>query len=157
MENEQNIIKKLKELPDEFSTLPLGYQENRDFIINCLENNAQILEFVNDQFKNDKEVVMLAIKKFERHFSALYFASEALKNDIDFVKEVLNYDENAFPHISERLKCDKNIVLYALECLITYRIRCNINSWSNNVFNCPGVAEKYNNDRDVVMLSMKIK
>lgn len=86
---------------------------------------------------------MLAIKKFERHFSALYFASEALKNDIEFVKEVLKHDEKAFMHISESLKCDKNIVLYALQC-------------NNNVLICPFVEEKYNNDRDVVMLSMKI-
>jgi hypothetical protein len=29
MENEQNIIEKLKEFPYEFSTIPLSYQENR--------------------------------------------------------------------------------------------------------------------------------
>jgi hypothetical protein len=163
MENEKNIIEKLKELPDEFSTLPLSKQQNREFIIKCLENKVPILEFLSDLYKNDKEIVLLAIRTnprstspFNFTTSPLYYASEALKNDIDFVKEVFNYDKNAFPSISERLKCDKNIVLYALECLLTYKIRCNVSSCENIVFNSPGIEEKYNNDRDVVMLSMKI-
>lgn len=142
MDNEQNIIEKLKELPYEFSSLPLSYQENREFIKKCLENKAPILEFLSDSYKNDKEIVLLAIRTNPRSTSPLYFASEALKNDDEFAKAALMYDKGAFIHISERLKFKKNIVLYAIEnnCRMVLMDTC----------------EDVKNDREVVLKAVKL-
>ena len=46
--------------------------------------NGGVLKFVSDELKNDREIVLKAVKK---SFYALAFASEELKNDKEIVME----------------------------------------------------------------------
>ncbi len=143
-DEDKKIINSLIVDSSKFLSFPLEEQENRDFIKHLLENRVNILEYVNDNFKNDKEIVLLAVKNTQCRggYSAFSVASDELKNDLEFVKEVLKCDKTAFGSISENLRANKDLVLYALEC------KC-----SNILYY---TSEELLNDRDVVLNAVKI-
>lgn len=143
-DEDKKIINSLIVDSSKFLSFPLEEQENRDFIKHLLENRVNIFEYVNDNFKNDKEIVLIAVKNTQCRggYSAFSVASDELKNDLEFVKEVLKCDKKAFGTISENLRANKDLVLYALEC------KClNILYYA---------SEELLNDRDVVLNTVKI-
>lgn len=75
--------------------VPTTYKINRNAIIIALKSNNSSMDVEYDkflckfsQYKNDKEIVLLAIKKYGHNF---YYASQELKNNIDVVKEAIKY------------------------------------------------------------------
>jgi hypothetical protein len=61
------------------------------------------LDFASDQLKNDKDVVLEAVKQNDY---ALYYASEQLKNDKDIVLEAVKQDGDAIRYASDELQND---------------------------------------------------
>ena len=57
---------------------------NREYVLNAVKEDGKLLEFADDNFKEDKEVVFEAVKN---NPEALEFASETLKGDRDIVYE----------------------------------------------------------------------
>ena len=141
---EKKKINLLSNDPSKFLSFPLEEQDNREFVKYLLENRKAIFEYVNDNFKNDKEIVLLAIKNTSCRggYSAFSVASDELKNDIEFVKEILKCNKNTFGNISENLRANKDLVMYALEC------KC-----SNILYYA---SEELLNDKDVVLNAVKI-
>ena len=107
-----------------------------------MENRINIFEYVNDNFKNDKEIVLLAVKNTQCRsgYSAFSVASDELKNDLEFVKEVIKCDKKAFASVSDNFRANKDFVMYAIKC------------------KCGGflsyASEELLNDRDVVWSAM---
>lgn len=143
-DEEKKKINLLSNDPSKFLSFPLEEQNNGEFVKYLLENRKAIFEFVNDNFKNDKEIVLLAIKNTSCRggYSAFSVASDELKNDLEFVKEVLKCDKTAFGCVSENLRANKDLVMYAIEC------KClNILYYA---------SEELLNDRDVVLSAVLI-
>jgi hypothetical protein len=73
----------------------------------CYYENAPALKHL-DYFQNDKEVVLASVKTCPSSFQ---YASDQLKNDKAFVKEVLiSGGAEAFEYVSDALKADKSII-----------------------------------------------
>lgn len=57
---------------------------NREYVLKTVKENGKLLEFADDNFKDDREVVFEAVKN---NPEALEFASENLKEDRQIVYE----------------------------------------------------------------------
>ena len=55
---------------------------NREYVLKAVSTNGKLLEYADDNLKNDKEVVLTAI---ENNPEALEFASDLLKKDREIV------------------------------------------------------------------------
>lgn len=74
----------------------------------AIENDPASFEYVSDNLKNDKEVVMTATSNGISW--ALEFVSDELKNDKDVVMAAVWDDPDALEHASDSLKSDKDIL-----------------------------------------------
>ena len=79
--------------------------------INNLTQNGNALQYVSDELKNDKEVVLAAITEDGR---ALEYASDELKNDKEVVLAAVTQYGRALEYASDELKNDKDVVLAAV-------------------------------------------
>jgi hypothetical protein len=75
-----------------------------------------ILEYAGDSMKQDKEVVIEAVKSYN---PSLEEASEELKNDIDVVLALLSTqkdinEEDSFKFVGQKFKEDKEMALKAV-------------------------------------------
>lgn len=81
--------------------------QDRDLVIEAMNQNALALEFVSFDFQDDKEVVLAAVK---RDGYTLQFASDELRDDKEVVSEAVKNYGNALQFASDRLKDDKEVV-----------------------------------------------
>lgn len=83
----------------------------RDQILRQLQNDEVELEYLSDEWKADREVVLVAVKKYGE---VLEFVSEALKDDKEIVLESVKQNGLALEYVSERLKDDFDVVFSAV-------------------------------------------
>lgn len=96
----------------EFRNLSDEQKNNKDFILQAIEEELFILEQASDRLKNDKNFMLQAIKK---DYLAIKYASEKLKNDKMFIVQAVEKDERCFYYASEDLRSDKEFVLQIIE------------------------------------------
>ena len=85
------------------------YYEHEEY----LEQNENILSFISDELKNDKDVILAMIK----NDSFAYFSiPQKFKYDMDIIKIVLDSDSCLKDDILEEIKDDKKL-LEAIEKL----------------------------------------
>lgn len=91
-------------------------KNDRKFIESCLDKSiVNIMHFVADKFKDDRDLILKAIRV---NSSVMEIASERLKNDKNLcLVAVGNFGTggDAYFHISEELKKDKDIILKLIE------------------------------------------
>jgi len=116
--------------------------------INDENNDAyEILEKADVSFRNDKEVVLAAIKSFG---GALEFASDELKNDIEVVKTAIQQDNDVgggfFQYASEDLKKNFDLVMFAIQ-----------HSQNLDIQDHPlrFVSEEFKNNPEIVLASVE--
>jgi len=105
---EEKWLKKLWKLRD----APSHVISNNLFIDAAIAISPTSLEYASDEYKNDKDILMTAIKSEPL---ALLYASDKLKNDKELVLEAVKGDGNSLQYASETLRNDKEIVLIALK------------------------------------------
>ena len=118
-----------------FQKLSFRLQNDRSFIIKLISNvyGAEfVLEYLSESFKNDKKLVLIAVKKsgevlqfasdslksnkkivmaaFKKNDIAFRYASKEVKDDKKFVLKILQKSISFYEHISDRLKKDKDIL-----------------------------------------------
>jgi hypothetical protein len=76
--------------------------------IELVKTNGNLLETLEEEFRNDKDVVLAAI---EENPYSLNFASLELRNDPDVVIPALKSDEEVYPFVGRLFKIDRNISL----------------------------------------------
>ncbi len=95
-----------------FMEFPEEYKNDREFVLEALDINELIFEFLPDKFHDNKEIALKAIKYDSeniRHISA------KLSDDYDVIMEALSLGRaDALQHASERLRDDYELVLYAV-------------------------------------------
>lgn len=92
-----------------------GEELSRKEINSCLEmieSNVYTLMYFSKEQKNNKEIILAAVKKDGEN---LYYASDALKNDREVVLEAVTKTGAALRHASEEFRDDKDVVLKAIE------------------------------------------
>lgn len=78
---------------------------DRAFVNFVLNSYGDALKYASDELRDDKDIVLLAIK--HSRGSALSYASEKLKDDKDVVMTAVNMNGCCLIYASERLKNDK--------------------------------------------------
>ena len=88
--------------------------KDRDFVMNAVQQNgcALKLKYASDELKNDRAIVLAAVRQSHR---ALQFASDALKNNKDFMMVAVRRHGDALKYASDELKNDRAIVLAAVQ------------------------------------------
>lgn len=112
-------------------------RNNKEIVLAAINQYCYALRFASEQIKSDQEVVFSAVNQ---NPLSLQYASEKLLNDRQFIKMVVKKDGMALQYVGENLQTDKELVLLAL---------------SNN-----GMALKYVNNElreDVEVISTALK
>ena len=89
----------------------------RDKVKEKLKHYPYLLAYADDKYKDDEELVLLAIKKNGR---ILKYASERLQNNEKLVNIAVGTNGAALAYASERLKDDDDIVSMAIDSYGTY-------------------------------------
>jgi hypothetical protein len=116
---------------------PAEILSNKEFISTLVLTNASVLAFVNDKFKDDYDIVILAVtndnnslkyasvnlrgnsKLFEyclrnrtsKDCSFIQYASDKLRNDPKLMLKIITEDGQAVKYLGERLSNDKTFIL----------------------------------------------
>lgn len=117
----------------QFSKLEDKYKNDKEIAMVAIENDPSSFQYVSDNLKNDKEVAMAAIT---RTGWALYDASDDLKNDREIVMAAVSTDGAAIEYAPEDLKNDREIVMAAV---------------SNSGIAIELLPDNFKNDKEVVM------
>jgi hypothetical protein len=99
----------------QFATVKL--RSNKDFIRWSVKQSPYLLEFAHLSLKSDSVFVYELIKEINNSGLCKVFehVSDNLKNDPDFVKNLIKLDPHTFKHASNELKSNKEFILDALK------------------------------------------
>ena len=91
------------------SQLTMKIITNKKEALKAVKQNGWALEFASDELKNDREVVLEAVKEKGSAGFALEYASEELKNDRKVVLEAIKEYGGALKYASDELKNDPEL------------------------------------------------
>lgn len=146
-----------------FLSLPfLIYQMNKESIIHNLQKKYFFLKDIPVQWRNNKDIVLVAI---ETHNGSFISASKNLKNDKDVTLKAVSMDGSLLFHASDAMKDDKDIVIQAIKnwgpsiAHASDRLQ-NDKEMALIAVSMPGKAffyihEKFKNDKDVLLVALK--
>ncbi len=77
-------------------------QSNREVVLDVVKQNGYAFEFASKELRNDKEIVLEAVK--HGSCSTLEYASERLKDDEDVVLTAIKVNSYALGYASKRLQ-----------------------------------------------------
>ncbi|MDA8955590.1 DUF4116 domain-containing protein [Gammaproteobacteria bacterium] len=128
-----------------FSHVPEIFRADKNFIMESLKGskalNGRLTEFIPDEHRADREIMTMAMKKSGG--MALEFASDELKNDIEFFLESPSL-EIAYFYASESIKSQREILLKILEKEKGWRALQN-------------APKKLRSDKEIVLKAIKIE
>ncbi len=101
-------ISKLKFSKKEFNL----FRNDKEVVLEAVKKDSYALQYASDELKNDKEVVLEAVKK---DGWALKYASYRLLDDKEVVLAAVEQDGWALQFASDSLKEDKEVVLEAVK------------------------------------------
>jgi len=107
LEKDRIIARKICKDYASYSKLYKELKNDKEILLNSIENNGWSFFYTDDSLKNDKELVLTAIKKQASVYQAI---SENLENDKDIVLELVKKDGNYLKKISNELKNDIEII-----------------------------------------------
>ena len=116
---EQEIFKTLEESGWDFlSAAPSELLADRKFMLKAVDTCGFALKYASDELKNDKEMVLFAIKSssatYQRDpYIVLRYASEEMKANKDVVLAAVMINGQSLQYASEALREDKDIILAA--------------------------------------------
>lgn len=86
--------------------------QDKDDVLAAVKRNGDLLEYASESLRNDKEVVLVAIKSYNCLASPLQYASAPLKDDRQIVSASAKHNPCfTLQHASERLQDDEEIVM----------------------------------------------
>ena len=128
-----------------FSQVPEIFRADKNFIMESLKGskalNGRLTEYIADEHRADREIMIIAMKKSGG--TAFEFASDELKNDIEFFLESPSL-EIAYFYASESIKSQREILLKILENEKGWRVLKN-------------APMKLRSDKEIVLKAIKIE
>lgn len=86
----------------------------RDFLVDCLVANCDIMDYLPEEYRSDRQFALDAIA---RGGTVLFVLSDQLKDDREVVLQQFRAESEwsgYLAHVSPRLRCDREIVLEAV-------------------------------------------
>ena len=132
----------LEHHPEAFSLLSDSLQNDKDFILQALSKKLNIYNYLNETFRNQREIIILALNETDLEGEILVLLSDTIKdnkdlllaaikkstygsafeyfptsykNNKEFLIEVLNLNGQILRLLSENFKNDKELVLLAVQ------------------------------------------
>lgn len=88
--------------------------DERSVILAMIRQNAMVLELLSDEYKDDEEIVLESVRSCYFWRTPLQFASPRLRNDRDFVAQVIYHNGRNIWYASRELQEDRPLVMQAL-------------------------------------------
>ena len=96
----------------------LKYYENKYLKYFLLNINVNIFEYLSTELQKNKEIILLIIKKKYYLLDDVFkkcFSSNELKNDEEFIFNVIKQNGNVLEYLEEKFKNNKQLVLEAIK------------------------------------------
>ncbi len=106
--------------PIEITKMKENYS-NREYVLNAVSQQGELLDFAEDSFKDDKEIVLAAIAS---NPEALEFVSDRLKSDREVVYNSVSKAGWTYCYTGEKLLKDKELLISALKVNRSNTILC---------------------------------
>lgn len=111
--------------------LSTNLQNNKFIVMSSILNNPEALQYAPEIYKDDVEIVKLAVStKYNKQ--SFKYASERLKNNKELIEYALTISTENILHISEQLANDKNFIVYCMTQLHNIQGSHNIYTHLNN-------------------------
>jgi hypothetical protein len=94
-----------------FSNLDDDLKQNRSFIKACLSRNGLLYEFLLSEFKNDKEIILIAFKQDQNVYN---YIPDEFKEDLNFSIELVRIHPLIIDEFNSYLRNNKTIILTAI-------------------------------------------
>jgi len=117
------------------------FNNDKENVLKLLKYNPLILQYANEKFKDDIDVVSEAIRK---DIDATVYASERILGTKEIVLELLDIRPGVYKYITDELKNDEDIALRSLK-YNTYIAQDFTDSLKNNKEFLKKTAERINN------------
>lgn len=117
--------------------------EKKKFL-KLIEKGKLELKDLSSELRNDKDIVKEFIKSVYSHNAIksdhFEFASESLKNDLEFIKECLEFNGYIFKYVSDELKKNRELCLLAISKVDTNYQYCKNNDKNDRDFMIESVS-----------------
>ena len=138
----EGVLKAVMQNGSYLKFVAVEFRNNREIVLSAVKNFRSAfygvaLESASEEFKNDREIVLEAVKSIGL---SLEFASKELRNDREIVLEAVKNYGNSLEFASDELRNDSEIVLNALE---------------SNKFALKFASEAFRNDPEIVLEAVK--
>lgn len=171
MENEnisiEEALKLIQYESANFKILPLSLKQNEDFNIEAIKHNKSVINYVLDEFKNNREFMLKLIIETKLG-SLIEYSSKEIRDDREIVIQAVScpiqYGKGAYQYISERLRKDKELFLLALkhdDVILEYaskEIKADkeiiIRVVENNPYDFQHAAQHLKEDKDLILKIM---
>jgi len=107
----QQAIERAGQKGSDLELIEKEWKDDKDVVLTAVKNNGRALQFASETLKADKEVVLAAVTNYA---AALEYASTALKSDMEIVGTALKDNGLALVHCSDTLKANTEIVTIAI-------------------------------------------
>jgi hypothetical protein len=138
----ESVLKAVMQNGSYLKFVAIEFRNNREIVLSAVKNFRSAfygvaLESATEDLKNDREIVLEAVKGIGL---SLEFASEKLRNDREIVLEAVKNYGNSLEFASDELRNDSEIVLNALE---------------SNKYALKFASEAFRNDPEIVLEAVK--
>ncbi|WP_253705262.1 DUF4116 domain-containing protein [Endozoicomonas ascidiicola] len=116
-DNEEYVRKAITQRTSNMEYASDRYRGNKQFVSEVIrQHGGNILEYVNDELKNDPQVVLTALKHWDgRGKCPMEYASQDLRKTPDFVTAAVKIKPEAFKSSSYDLRSDINFIKQLLD------------------------------------------
>ena len=136
--NKQYVIQAIGDTLS-FKNINNTLKNDREVVLTAVRKRGRYLREVSEDYKNDKEVVLAAIESYS--INVLQYASPELKNDKEVVLAAIKTSHGkALQYASPELKNDKEVVLAAIK---------------QDAGSLQYASEELKNDKEIVLSTLK--
>lgn len=89
-------------------------KNDKEFMLQAIDKNYMVIEYAKNIFRDDKEVVLACLEQ-DNYGLSLSHASDRLRNDKEFMLQVVDVNVKALKYLSDRLKNDSDFILNAFD------------------------------------------
>ena len=136
---------------------------NKTFIMKIIKNCPEIFQFLSDDLKKDKEIITIIIttyinNKHDNYYTIFKHMSYELKNDENFMVELIKLDIRILYYISDKIKNNQDIILNIMtnnENIYNFKIHNNIELNNDTIYPylkylCNNVSNNLINNKDFI-------
>jgi hypothetical protein len=99
-----------KEKSYEFENFPVWAKDDKDIVLAAISESCDAFKHTSERLRGEREVVIAAFTAQSSYDTIKYVASEELQNDIEILKLAVKGHNDAFGHIPENWRTNKELI-----------------------------------------------